>query len=865
MKSKKTLLVKFLIGAGIIFGSSFASMVSAQTVDEGVYTTLEEIIVTANRRAQSIQDVSGVVQSLSADQIREGAISEFRQLQIAVPGLSIGVQDGNTEIFIRGVGSSNNTELGDPSAAPHLNGVYIPRPRGLGGFFYDLERVEINKGPQGTLYGRNGLAGTLNIITKRPDFEEVSGYAQLGFANRSGNDAEAAINIPLSDSSAVRIAGFTKDRDFGFNNVDGVAGLEPTGLQEDQGVRLSYLTEPTERTSLLVVADYGRESGTGYPGVNINEAQIETGLRAEDLDLRDIRFRGRQGEVENEIFGIQAILNHEFNGFDLEVIGSYRSVDYEQISAGNDGLAFAGQDPLQEDNFSGQLWNTTSEAFIGEVRLKSNSDGPLEWTVGAFGFSEDQEVLLYSVADRGFCCFSGLEFNFPDVNGESFALYGDVTYALNDRTRLLGGLRYTDESKDRFGIGGGIALVNGGEDFSCCLATRIGTEGFTPAGFDGRTNFDVSGIDTNQERAQFLLEGITSQGARDDLITQLASVAAGLTETGECVARPDNDNGFVTCPENGLFSFQNISIPAQQVGSVENDFVDFRIGIEHDLSENHLLYAKLSTGTKASGFNDTFDGLAETFDSESIVSYEVGSRLSYTAFGRPAVFNATAFYYDYDDQVFQDLQCINFDMAENECNGFSLLNRNIGESELFGLELESKLHFANNLSLDVNALFLDSEIKSGIVADSREQDFGNGGVTPFIDLAGNRLPRQSNFEVSTRLAQQFDLGAGSFDWQILAKYRSSFFLTQFNERDLNALDGTVQTALEIGQATEQEGFATINVGLGYTFPDGKIRIEGYGQNITDVEASLSQIGGAGVDVRFLNDARVYGVRAIANF
>ena len=866
MRFKYKLLSKITAVACLIGSQALIPSFAQQDTDDTFpETSLEEIIVTANRREQGIQDVSGVVQSISGDQIREGGITEFRQLQIAVPGLSIGIQDGNTEIFIRGVGSSNNTELGDPGAAPHLNGVYIPRPRGLGGFFYDLERVEVNKGPQGTLYGRNGLAGTLNIITKRPEFNEVSGYAQFGLASRDGTDAEGAINVPLSDSSAVRIAGYTKDRDFGFDNVDGVEGLDPTGIQSDQGARISYLKDFSERTSLLLVGDYGLETGTGFPGANINEAVIETGLRAEDLNLRDIRFRGRQGDIENEIFGIQAILNHDFNGFSVEWSSSFRSVDYEQISAGNDGIAFAGQDVLEADNFSGQLWNTTSEALISEIRFSSNGDGPVQWTAGAFGFSEDQEVLLFQVADRGFCCFSGLEFNFPEVNGESFALYSDVTWAINEKTRLFGGLRFTDEHKDRAGIGGGFSLVNGGSDFTCCLGTRLGTEGFTPAGFDGRPNFDVSGIDTNQEAAQFILEGIAQAGARDDIVTQLESVALGLTETGVCEARPDNDNGFVTCPDDGLFSFQNIGIPAAQIGEVDNNFVDFRIGLEFDVSDNHLVYGKISSGTKAAGFNDTFEGVAETFDEESIIAYEVGSRLTYQAFGRPAVFNATAFYYDYSDQVFQDLQCVNFDLMDGECNGFSLLNRNISESELLGLELESKLNFAKNISLDINALFLDSEIESGVVADSREQDFGNAGVTPLIDLAGNRLPRQSNFELSARLQQSFQLGTGVLDWQILAKWRSSFFLTQFNERDLNALDGSVLTALEIGQATEQEGFATVNVGLGYTFSEDRIRVEAYGQNLTDEVASLSQIGGSGVDVRFLNDARTFGLRAIVNF
>lgn len=138
----------------------------------------DEIIVTANRVEQNLQDVSGVVQAFTADQLRLDGIADLRNLQVAVPGLNISNAEGNVDIFIRGVGSANNTELGDPAAAPHFNGTYIPRPRGLGVMFYDLERVEVSKGPQGTLYGRNALAGTLNIISAKPKLGEFGGYAQ---------------------------------------------------------------------------------------------------------------------------------------------------------------------------------------------------------------------------------------------------------------------------------------------------------------------------------------------------------------------------------------------------------------------------------------------------------------------------------------------------------------------------------------------------------------------------------------------------------------------------------------------------------------------------------------------------------------
>lgn len=865
----KMINIKFLnnISKGVATGMMLAGCLLvtpslAQESNSGV-SLLEEIVVTANRREQGIQDVSSVVQSISGDDLRDGGITEFRQIQIAVPGLSIANQEGNVELFIRGVGSANNTELGDPGAAPHLNGVYIPRPRGLGGMFYDLERVEITKGPQGTLYGRNALAGSLNILTKRPSVDETDGYFQTELLSRGGFGFEGGVNFGINDTSAVRLAAYGSNKDFGFNNV-GTESLDPAGLQEDFGVRLSYINDLSERADLLVVADYSRESGTGYPGSNINSAVQESGLRPEQLNLRDVRYRGLQGDTENDIAGIQFLLGYDFDSFRLEYNGSYRTVDFRQTNAASDGIDFPGVDELQEDNFSGNFWASTSDALVQELRLVSNNDGPLQWSTGLFNITEDQEVFFFALADRGFCCFSGVEFTHPDVDSDSTAIYGDLTFNFNDTTRGIFGLRYTDESKSRFGVGGNWALVLGGSDFSCCVATRLGTEGFVPTGLD-RTNFDLSQIDTPQEQANFLLEGIQTPGARDTLTQQVAAVANGA-EQGECFVRPDIDNGFVTCPENGLFSFTNLTIPGQQVGDSSDSYGDFRIGIEHDLSDDHMIYAKLSSGTKAGGFNDSFEGLVpESFDPENILSYEIGSRLSFQAFGQPAIFNSTLFYYDYSDQVFQDLTCINFDEGEQECNGFALVNRNVGKSELLGLELEGHFSFENQLSLDIYATFLDSEILEGTVADSREQDFGAGGITPLIDLTGNRLPLQSDLEITASLGQQISLGEGMFDWNVLAKYRSEYFLTQFNERDINLLSGEVRSAIEIGQASLQEAATTINVGVGYTFPGDRYRVELYGQNVTDEVISQKAIVGAGNDIRFLNDARTYGLLLRANF
>jgi len=844
---------------------------------EGASEDRDQIIVTANRRAENSQDVSGVVQALNADQLRQDGIAELRQLQVAVPGLSIANQEGNVEIFIRGVGSANNTELGDPGAAPHLNGTYIPRPRGLGLMFYDLDRVEVNKGPQGTLYGRNALAGTLNIITAKPRLGEFGGYAQAEIANRSSYGAEGAINIPLGDTFAIRAAGYYINRDYGFKNVSTGApasGLKPAGLEENYAGRLSLLWEPSDRLSISIVGDYGKETGTGYPGANIFSAVVASGLRPDKLDLKHVVYRGLQGDMENELWGIQGKINYDFGSFGAELTGSYRSVDFYQVNASSDGIDYPGRDlsAVQYDNYSGNFWQTKSKSQVYEARLFANDDQRLRWNLGAFFFKEDQAVGYLALADRGYCCYSATEFTMPDVNGESYAFYADGTYDVADRLRFLAGIRYTKEKKSRYGIGGNWALTLGGEDYACCFATRVGTEGFRPALLD-RPNFDVSNITTPQGMAQFLIEGIKTPGLRDTLIDQIGAIANGTNPNGTCTDRPDIDNGFVNCPAlnpsntNGGFSYANLTIPGQQIGSSKFDFVDWRVGLEYDLSDDHMLYAKVSTGHKSGGFNDSFNGspIPETFSPEKLLVYEIGSRNSFDFFGRPAVFNLTGFYYDYTNQVFQDLTCINLDSTQNPpvCNGYSLVNRNIGASRIYGAEAEMRFKLPGHFGLDINAAYLDTKITRGTVADARAQDFGAGGNSPLISLVGNRLPLASKMNISARLSQWFDAGPGRLDWQALLNYRSSYYLSQFNEADIVFLDGTRQSAFAAGFPDRQKGYATLNLGIGYTIDN--FRLEAWASNFLNEEISQKALVGSSLNIRFLNDARSYGLRFRVNF
>lgn len=760
------------------------------TSDDAV--RLDTVTVTANRRIETVQKVSGVVQTVSGDQLRKDGITEVRQLQAAVPGLSIANQEGNVEIFIRGVGSANNTELGDPGAAPHLNGVYIPRPRGLGLMFYDLERVEVNKGPQGTLYGRNALAGTLNIITAQPRLGQFNGYAQGEVSNRDGHGAELAVNLPIGSSAALRIAGYQNTKDYGFTNVStdpAASKLKPAGLENNRALRLSALWEPSEALRFSLVADTGRERGTGYPGANIFSAVTASGLPAEDLDLRRVVYRGAQGDMRNDLWGVLGKVEADLGPVSAELNVSRRSVNFNQRNGQSDGIAWPGRDlsKVQYDNDSTQYWQTLSKSNVYELVLRSNDNQqPLQWTTGVFHFKEKQGVGYLSLADRG-NWYSGTEFTMPDVRGQSTAVYADTTYKVAPDWRAIAGVRRTSESKSRWGIGGNYAVGLCSTSWNCGYSIRWGTEGFQPA-LLARPNFDMSKVTTNAQKAQFLLQGILVPGLRDTIGQQIGPIADGSNPQGFCVDRPDvNNNGALPCAASnpgangGYGQVAGWQVPTQQVGSSSAKYNDFRFGIEHDLGRDAMVYAKFSTGHKAGGFNDTFatSPIPEVYGPEKLSVLEVGSRNVVELLGRRSVANVSAFYYDYKNQVFQDLACIsmNTQVTPNTCSGYSLVNRNIGASRLYGLEGELRMPLPAGFSLDLNAALLQTRIRSAVVADARAIDYGQGGKAPQISLAGNELPLASKVNVSTRLQQTFSLGSGKFDWQALLSYRSSYYLS----------------------------------------------------------------------------------------
>ncbi len=249
---------------------------AAATPDTGV----ADIIVTAERREQSVQKAPLTIQVVGGDALARQGVTEAAGLQRLTTGVEIGQGGGNTQIFIRGVGGAAFSPLSSPGVAFNVDGVYVGRPNGVNGNFYDVSRVEVLKGPQGTLYGRNANGGSINLVTNAARIGEDSVDLSLEGGNYSYVRATGAINLGLSDTAAIRGA-------FNIVNRDGYL---TNGADDDveQAGRLRFLWQPAPAVTVQLSADYAHLGGKGgdyvylprRPGSSPYEAQSDAAANA---------------------------------------------------------------------------------------------------------------------------------------------------------------------------------------------------------------------------------------------------------------------------------------------------------------------------------------------------------------------------------------------------------------------------------------------------------------------------------------------------------------------------------------------------------------------------------------------------------
>ncbi len=395
------------------------------------------IVVTAQRREQKLLDIPVAVTALGEQALKDKQVNDVLDLENIVPGLKVSLFSTAPKITIRGVGSEAYNYGGDPGVAFHANGVYIGRPEAQRGAFFDLERVEVLRGPQGTLYGRNTTGGAINLIYKRPTqgFEAI---LSSSYGNYDAYEASAVVNGGLSDTISARI-GFKREYNDGYTR-NAMPGGKRLDDQDNYTLRGQLLFEPAERFELLLLGEYyhngrrgpGRKFIGGPDGApTAAELPPYNGDPLVPYDVRDV-VSTFDPQEDMDFWSITARARYSFDTFDLISLSSYRDSKYGNRDDEGDGLDV----DFSTLNINNDIWQ-----FSQEVQLVSKP-GAFNWILGGYYFQEDGGF------DRAIPFFKPLFtlFNGGTVKTESYAAFGHFDYRLSPLFELFGGVRY---SKDR--------------------------------------------------------------------------------------------------------------------------------------------------------------------------------------------------------------------------------------------------------------------------------------------------------------------------------------------------------------------------------------------------------------------------------
>ncbi len=408
-----------------------------------------EIIVTALKREQALQDVPASVTAVTADRLAASGIVSSFDLQQVVPGLSISLANRETNVAIRGVANNVRSVGSDPSNAVHIDGIYLPQSSMVLSEFFDIERVEVLKGPEGTLYGRNATGGAINIVTKDPR-EGISGEGFIGFGNLSLVRGQAALNGG-NETVAGRIAvAYTKDDGY-TRNLQTNRNLDANDFFAVRGKARFQLTPNLDAT---ILAQISRDDGTvGYGVSNDPTFPLTTypyggdsslglnGLREQRTDARNIRLDSPMtSQRDADIYG-------------LTVNWSIGPVTLRSIT----GATRYKAGDVQDNDFTGRLLSTQStttnvDTVSQEFQLFNSNPGKFEWTLGAFLYEDDgSQFLLWQLWNENNFFGGPGPGTLARVNTtnktSSRAVFGQGTYNFNDQWAVLLGGRYTSDEK----------------------------------------------------------------------------------------------------------------------------------------------------------------------------------------------------------------------------------------------------------------------------------------------------------------------------------------------------------------------------------------------------------------------------------
>ena len=455
---------------------SFLFLLNVNLSSQENQKVFEEIIVTAEKRDESLQTISQAVTAITESEIDDKNITSFVDLTSIVPGVTVAKNEGyKTVISIRGVGNeTNQNAIAAPSVAYHMDGVFIASPFSLQTDFVDIERIEVLRGPQGTLFGQNSTGGAINVISKKPSTSAFSSNASMTIGDFNLRKVSSSTNFPISDSVATKFTFTSTERDgFSKNVVTGQDLDDASNIS----LRSDWIFELNDTSSLRIFGQYFDSDRNGAAMRGIDDANDSMRKLSQDSLSKQ--------ELTSKVIAL--IYESDLGYASLKILGSIQEDDVlvvrdnDRHNYGDPVLAIPGlgaDSTYQMAEFNPETSLVDTTTF--EINLVSNEpvlDGKLDWTIGAFYMEHEIEnhirgyrdndldgniryVCGEPFADPSYCYTHDFgipgrfdvfaaEFDFVTdayPSRESYSIYGQTSYSVSDTLRLISGIRYSEDT-----------------------------------------------------------------------------------------------------------------------------------------------------------------------------------------------------------------------------------------------------------------------------------------------------------------------------------------------------------------------------------------------------------------------------------
>ena len=862
--------MKFNAKFALPVGASLLALVSAMPAlaQSGGETAKEAdtIVVTATLREADVQDIPIAVTAVMPAALERQGVADIKTLSSITP--SFNIQSSQTEtqgtsIKIRGVGTTGNNTGLESSVGVFIDGVYQSRPGVALGDLVDLERLEVLRGPQGTLFGRNTSAGALNVTTKRANLTKTEGFANLSYGNYDFFNVQAGFNAPVVDDvAAVRVVGTWRKRDGYLKSATGAE----SNNRDRWMLRGQFYAEPTPQMSIRILADYSKVDEKCCDAVIMRETELQPtfayhGLASDGVDqvgfdaLKNLSSNGGQYLNSSKQWGMSGEIKWDFGGAQLTSITAYRDFQSESsqdefvglqlYSVGRRGITAAPGTPKNGDNI---------KTLTQELRLQGKAlDDKIDWLFGGFYGHEDitaQGVMTLGrdfqqgVSAGNFGTAAGVNpllaltalgnggvpasaigafgVNRFDQEATTFSVFTHNVVSLTDRLNLTLGARYVDEKKD-----GSFDQLNGAN--AACQAS-------------------VNGVLTGQIPAP-LRAGMVGLNCFPFVAPVTLTAPAAL---------------------GGGLASRLLPVPREWQQTFKDNELTYTAQMSYKPTDDVMVYGSISHGFKSGGFN--LDATAAnlinssavlgslgtatpvapvyadpSFNSEKVDAYELGLKATV---GRV---NANIALFQMDMSDFQVL----------EFTGVQFTTFNVAGARARGFEVEVFGRISDTLSINGSVTHTKAQYDKDCTAG-----VAPGNVATVSLLCGQDLtnaPRWAGVAGMT-----YDGPLGGTGWGLLANVNASY--SGKRRTSTQAVERLSSGAIVPLPFDIQDEYVKVNARLGFSDPSERYTIELWGTNLTNQitrgitsNTPLRGAGGARSRIGFVEEPRMYGVTLRAKY